>query len=75
MQTPDLAPIALRFCLSNPAVSSVIVGVRSRAELEENLSAANEGPFTDQTLEALRMFSMEDEKLVSPAHWQGLILG
>jgi 1-deoxyxylulose-5-phosphate synthase len=74
-RTQDLACIALRFCLSNPAVSSVIVGMQSLAELRDNLSAASEGPFTDQTMQTLRMFSMEDEELVSPAHWQGLILG
>jgi len=75
MKTSDLARMALRFCLSNSSASSVIIGVRSTAELEENLAAAREGPIANETLRTLRAFSIENEKLVSPTHWQDLILG
>ncbi len=75
MKTTDLARIALRFCLSNSLASSVIIGVRSTAELEENLTAAGEGPFTDQTLQTLRAFSIVNEELVNPTRWRDFILG
>jgi aryl-alcohol dehydrogenase-like predicted oxidoreductase len=37
---PSLAQAALRFCLSNPAVSTVIAGVRTVAQAEDNASAS-----------------------------------
>lgn len=43
---PDrsVADMALRFSLSHPAVSTVAVGMRSRAQLEANLQAVLAGP-------------------------------
>lgn len=44
--TPDrsVADTALRFSLSHPAVSTVAVGMRNRAQLEANLQAVLAGP-------------------------------
>ena len=39
-----LPEIGLRFVLSNPAIHTVLTGVRSRAELEQNVRAAEAGP-------------------------------
>ena len=39
-----LAEIALRFCLSNPAVSTVIPGMRQVKNAEANAAAVNKGP-------------------------------
>jgi len=49
-----LAEIALRFCLSHPAVSSVIPGMRSAHNVERNVSAAAAGPLAEEQLAALR---------------------
>ncbi len=49
-----LAETALRFCLSHPAVSTVIAGMRSLRNVEANADAVEEGPLAPDTLERLR---------------------
>jgi len=75
VETPkaNITDMALRFCLSFREVSSVIIGVRSTAELQSNLAAASQGPYSSETRKELRSVSVTDEKLVDPSHWQDLI--
>lgn len=49
-----IAETALRFCLSRPAVSAVIPGMRSVRNVERNVAAAAAGPLPDAVLAALR---------------------
>ena len=49
-----LARTALRFCLSHPAVPTVIPGMRSERHVEENTSASAAGPLPPETLDILR---------------------
>lgn len=49
-----LPEIALRFCLSDPAVSTVIPGMRSVRNVEANLAAVEKGPLSAGELEVLR---------------------
>jgi len=53
-QVSDLPLVAMRFCLSHPAVSCVIPGMRSLSSLESNLVASGQGPLPDNTLALLR---------------------
>ena len=49
----SLVELALRYVLTQPAVSTVIAGTRSSSHLLENIKAASGGPLTDaQRLEA-----------------------
>ncbi len=48
-----LPEIALRFCISNPAVSTVIPGMRSRANVDANVHSVDLGPLSAQELEIL----------------------
>lgn len=52
---PDdgIASLALRFALSNPAVSTVALGMRSSAQVRTNLAAAQAGPLPPDTLKEL----------------------
>jgi aryl-alcohol dehydrogenase-like predicted oxidoreductase len=50
----EIASVALRFCLSHPAVSTTIPGMRSTRNVERNADAAEAGPLGDDQLEALR---------------------
>jgi aryl-alcohol dehydrogenase-like predicted oxidoreductase len=50
---PAVAATALRFGLSHPAVSTIAVGMRSRAQVEANVAAAGEGPLGADELAAL----------------------
>ena len=50
----QLPELALRFCLSHPAVSSVIPGMRSTRHVEANTATSEAGPLSEQTVKNLR---------------------
>jgi aryl-alcohol dehydrogenase-like predicted oxidoreductase len=53
--TVDRLPeIALRFCLSQPATSTVIAGMRSLRNVDANVRASELGPLSAEELEVLR---------------------
>lgn len=49
-----LAGLALRFCLSQPAVSTVIPGMRSLSSVDANTSVPGQGPLPPHALEVLQ---------------------
>jgi aryl-alcohol dehydrogenase-like predicted oxidoreductase len=46
--------MALRFCLSHPAVSTVIPGMRNTSHVSANTTASKAGPLPEETLRKLR---------------------
>ncbi len=50
----SLPEIALRFCLSHPAVTTVIPGMRRVVNVERNCVASSKGPLPAEALEILR---------------------
>lgn len=48
-----LPEVALRFVLSNPAIDTVLMGIRNVAELEQNHAAAQAGPLSADVLAEL----------------------
>lgn len=50
----DMPEVAIRFCLSHPAVSTVIPGMRSITSVEGNVMAEGQGPLPPGSLEVLR---------------------
>jgi len=54
MAASDLPQAALRFCLSQPAVSTVIPGMRSLRSVEANCSFSNLGTLPKNTLAVLK---------------------
>jgi aryl-alcohol dehydrogenase-like predicted oxidoreductase len=55
----SLPEIALRFCLSHPAVSTVIPGMRSLRNAEANCAAPDKGALPKETLAVLRGHAWE----------------
>ncbi len=49
-----LPGVAMRFCLSHPAVSTVIPGMRSTSSVEANVMASGQGPLPTGALAILR---------------------
>jgi aryl-alcohol dehydrogenase-like predicted oxidoreductase len=49
-----LPEIALRFCISHPAVSTVIPGMRTPEHVEANVTAIERGPLSQEELATLR---------------------
>jgi len=59
-QLPPLqASHCYRFCLSNPHVHVVLSGPRNRSELEQNLSALEQGPLPAEQLEWVRAYGRQ----------------
>jgi aryl-alcohol dehydrogenase-like predicted oxidoreductase len=52
-----MAAYALQFCLSHPAVSTVIPGMRTPRQAEMNTAAGDFAPLSRDELEALRQFA------------------
>jgi aryl-alcohol dehydrogenase-like predicted oxidoreductase len=50
----EMPEIALRFCLSHPAVSTVIPGMRSTKHVAANTAASDAGPLPEEVLHNLR---------------------
>ena len=57
--------MALRFILNNPAVSTIIPGMRKPAHVDSNIAASNAGPLPDGLLGELRRHRWERK----PASW------
>ncbi|HEY1777733.1 MAG TPA: aldo/keto reductase [Solirubrobacteraceae bacterium] len=53
IEEDKLANVALRFCLAQPAVSTVIAGMRSLTNVHRNVAAVDEGPLDQTAVEAL----------------------
>ncbi len=56
LQVPmeHISEVALRFCISDPAVSSVIPGMRRAERVSQNAAAIGQGPLPPNTLEVMR---------------------
>lgn len=54
VSTDGLSEVALRFCLSHPAVSTVIPGMRTRGHVQANVRSAEIGPLPEDELATLR---------------------
>jgi aryl-alcohol dehydrogenase-like predicted oxidoreductase len=52
----EIADIALRFCVTHPAVSTAIPGMRSVGNVERNVASADAGPLSAEQIEALREY-------------------
>jgi len=50
----SLPEIALRFCISDPAVTAVIPGMRRIRNVESNCSVSDSGPLNQETLDILK---------------------
>jgi aryl-alcohol dehydrogenase-like predicted oxidoreductase len=59
IQDDAMPEAALRFCLSHPAVSSVIPGMRSRANVDFNCSIPGKGPLPEKVIAILRRHNWE----------------
>jgi len=65
----DLSGFALRFALSNSQIDSILVGVRSEAELDFALDTFNKGKLSDDELELAYHCRMDDKFWLNPSNW------
>jgi len=64
-----LPALAVRFALSNPAVSTVLIGTNKLSHLESAVAAAEAGPLPKDVLAELSKLAIDDVSQVDPAHW------
>ena len=72
-EVDGLAEAAVRFCLSLPEISSVLMGLKNEAELDSNVAGLSRGPLPEAVMPALAGMSLSDRTLVDPVYWQDLI--
>ena len=60
---------AVRFCLTVPAVHTVLVGVRNRVELQAALAAESMGLLDPASMKTAYTLALEDELLLNPTYW------
>jgi len=65
----SIAEAALRFCLSNPQVASVLIGVRDEPELEAALQAESAPLLEPSWLREAEALAIADAALVDPRRW------
>ena len=65
-----LPELALRFCISNSLVSSVLTGPRTIPELEAALSAESDGPLPYDLLKKTELLALSDPNLLDPSNWR-----
>jgi len=66
----ELPDLALRFCLSNPAVSTVIPGMRTPEHVRSNAAASDRGQLSPDLLQRLGQHCWERNFYNSPADWK-----
>jgi 1-deoxyxylulose-5-phosphate synthase len=68
----SLPRTALRFCLSVPGVHSVLVGLRSLAELADAIAAQDAGPIDSAVARRADLLKLTSDQLLDPSHWPKL---
>ena len=73
---PDWTPaqVALAFALNQSHIASVLVGVRTVEELEQNLRAAEE-PLAATVLDGLHGLRLDDADQLDPRWWEQFLVG
>lgn len=65
----SLSEAALRFVLSVPEVSTLLVGTTQRAHLDEAIGFVERGVLPAPVMAELGGFRLDEENLVDPKHW------
>lgn len=70
--TTDLPTLAIRFALSNPGITTVLIGTIEPQHLTTALEAAKKSPLPDAVLTELYTLAIDDPSYVDPALWPPL---
>ncbi len=65
----ELPQAALRFCLGEPRVASVLLGCATREELAQALTAIAAGPLPASAMDLTPGLALEDATMIDPRHW------
>ena len=65
----SLPSLAIRFAISNPAVSTALIGTATLSHLETAKQAIEQGPLPEDVLARLRGLAIDDPEQVDPSLW------
>ncbi len=65
----DLPTLAFRFVISNPAISTALLGTTKPNRLQTALEATNAGPLPQDILDELEKLALADVNLIDPGKW------
>jgi len=65
----QLQETAIRFCLSSPHIDSVLIGPRTRQELQFAIASQDKGPLSEELLKTLSAFQLQEEHFLNPSLW------
>jgi aryl-alcohol dehydrogenase-like predicted oxidoreductase len=65
----NLPQMAIRFCMSSSDVGSVLVGIRTKDELQDALAVAEAGPLPVPLMQEAKRLALQDGVLLNPSNW------
>lgn len=65
----DLPTLAIRFAVSNPAITTILIGTINPEHIATAIAAATEGPLPSSVLDHLYALGITDPNHVDPALW------
>ncbi|MCL5966100.1 MAG: aldo/keto reductase [Deltaproteobacteria bacterium] len=65
----SLPELALRFCLSDRRVSTILAGAQTAEELSRSLAATTAGPLPEELLARAARLALSDDRLLNPSRW------
>ena len=65
----ELPEFALRFCLSVPEISTVLIGTRTREELDYSIGTADSGALSGGLLDTAKGLGISEEQILNPSYW------
>lgn len=69
----DLPTLALRFVISNPAISTALIGTIEPAHLTAAAAAIAAGPLPEDVLQELQTLAIDDPDQVDPGRWPTIV--
>jgi len=66
----ELPRTAIRYCLGVPGLHTLLLGIRTEAELDDALAAVEEGPLPEADMASTQGLGLDDERLLNPSHWE-----
>ena len=65
----DLPTLAIRFALSEPAITTTLIGTNKIEHIKKATEAVKAGPLPEKVMKKLRVLAIDDPKQVDPAQW------
>jgi aryl-alcohol dehydrogenase-like predicted oxidoreductase len=65
----SVGSLALNYCLNQPSIDGVLIGVDSLSQLEENISYSNSG-ISDLYINDINEIKIEDAEILNPSLWK-----